>query len=57
MPDDLPDGADCFFPACKVERIGNVVMIHTESDDDAIIVFEMFKDVSLGHTISFRKAD
>ena len=57
MPDDLPDGADCFFPACKVERIGNVVMIHTESEDDAIIVFEMFKDVSLGHTISFRKAD
>lgn len=48
---------ECFFPESRVERIGNCVMIQCQTEDDAIIVFEMFKDVSLGKTISFRRAE
>lgn len=48
---------ECYFPESNVERIGNVVMIQCHSEDDAIIVFEMFKELALGHPISFRRAE
>lgn len=55
MSDDVPQD-ECYFPPARVERIGNCVMIQCQTEDDSIIVFEMFKDVSLGKTISFRAA-
>lgn len=47
---------ECYFPPCHIERFGNCILIQCESEDDAIIVFEMFKDISLGKTISFKAA-
>lgn len=55
MTDETED--ECYFPASHVERFGNCVLIQCQCEDDAIIVFEMFKDIALGKTISFRAAN
>lgn len=49
--------SQCYFPPCSVSRVGNVVMIHCESEDDAIVVFEIFREVALGRPVWIAKAD
>lgn len=47
----------CFFPACGVERIANVVLLHCSTDDDAIVAFEIFKEIAIGKPVWIGKAD
>ena len=48
MADDFDH---CYFPDIAVERVGNIALIHCKSEDDAIVVYEIFRQVSLGNPV------
>lgn len=53
---DEEEYEECFLPACNIERIGNCILFQCHSEDDAIIAFELFREVTLGNPIMFRPA-
>lgn len=56
MSEDLDEG-EVYFPPARISKIGNTVMITLETEDDAVVVYEMFHSLALGHAIAFRSAN
>jgi hypothetical protein len=50
------DENPCFLPDFKVERIANMVLLHCKTEDDGIILWEIFKELSTGKPLWIGKA-
>lgn len=55
MAEDEPE--PCYLPDFKVERIANIVLLHCKTEDDAIVLYEIFKELAIGKPIWLGKAD
>lgn len=41
----------CYFPDITVERMANILLIQCKTEDDAIVAFEIFRQIAVGNPV------
>ena len=55
--DEDEEGVGFLHPGDEISRFGNCVLIKCMSEDNAILMMELFKDISLGRTVTITKGE